>query len=167
MFMQQKLSYKCIQHGFKMSFMMTNIEAHTTGNSNVQSMWLVIALWKVKHCPNGKVLAKYLICEICHICYHDIRNVITIYYAIDLRNEVWIFHVLYIHTNWKCGFCMCQINIKCVDGNIPNCVFAYIKCSYHQWRYWVTEIVCRMKLCWNVISRNEYCMTSRILSLFL
>ena len=86
MFMQQKLSYKCIQHGFKMSFMMTNIKVHNTGKSNVQSMWLVMALWKVKQCPNGKVLAKCLSVEICHISHHDIRNVISIYHAIDLRN---------------------------------------------------------------------------------
>ena len=38
-------------------------------------------------------------------------------------------------------------------------VYVYIKCSYHQWNYWVNEIVYRIKLWSNVISRNDYCMT--------
>ena len=44
MILQQKLSYKCTWHGFKKSFLMTNIKAHNTGNPNVQSLWLVMAL---------------------------------------------------------------------------------------------------------------------------
>ena len=90
MIIPQKISYKCIRHGFKMSSIMTDLKAHNTGNSNVQSMWLVMALWKVKQCTNGKVLTMCLSCEICHLSLHNIRNVITIYYALDLRNYTWI-----------------------------------------------------------------------------
>ena len=44
MILQQKLSYKCIWHDFKKSFLLTSIKAHNTGNSNVQPLWLVMAL---------------------------------------------------------------------------------------------------------------------------